>query len=269
VSNDARGAISMNVADMQPQLNEAGMTPSEQASTRQDVVVSQPIESSARGDTQVNANAAPITRELLESLVADYKAGRLPDDVKERFEELRDEYVENFQDRFADLTSDLKPGIDEFVNDLNAQMKDYEANGGTVNSEVADSRIVPVVANAVDGFADNVVEPMIDALEDVVHDTFDVARELVQLRAEYDPDGIYAEKLAVAQEELDASGDVFDADLETVHGKISALHDEMEQVRDDAEAFHADHAPVQVIMSTTVDPNLPEQMAEETGEGAA
>jgi hypothetical protein len=40
-------------------------------------------------------------------------------------------------------------------------------------------------------------------------------------------------------------------------------------VRVEAEAFHQDHAPVQMIRSTTVDPNLPEQMAEETGEGAA
>jgi hypothetical protein len=220
-------------------------------------------------DAQASKTAAPVTQELLESLAADYKAGRLPDDVKERFEELRDDYVTNFEDRFADLQGDLKPGIDEFVNDLNAQLRDYEADGGALDSEVADSRIVPLVANAAEGFTDNVVEPMIDALEDVVHDTFDVARELVQLRAEYDPEGIYAEKLAAAQSELDSSGDVFDADMETVHGKISALHDEMQQVRDDAEAFQEGHAPVQVIMSTTVDPNLPEQMAEETGEGAA
>ena len=53
------------------------------------------------------------------------------------------------------------------------------------------------------------------------------------------------------------------------------LHDselsveEMEQLRAEAEEFHQDHAPVQIIKSTTVDPNLPEQMAEETGEGAA
>jgi hypothetical protein len=220
-------------------------------------------------DAQAGKSAAPITQEMLESLAADYKAGRLPDDVKERIEALRDEYVENFQDRFADLKGDLKPGIDDFVNDLKSQISQYEAEGGTYNSEVVDSRLVPVVANVVDGFAEKVMEPVIDAVEDVVHDTFDYAGELAQIRAEHDPDGIYAAKLAQAQEELDRSGEVFDADMEVLHTRMDALHGEMDQVRAEAEAFHQDHAPVQLIMSTTVDPNLPEQMAEETGEGAA
>jgi hypothetical protein len=220
-------------------------------------------------DAQAGKSAAPITQEMLESLAADYKAGRLPDDVKERIDALRDEYVENFQDRFADLKGDLKPGIDEFVDDLKTQINEYEADGGTFNSEVIDSRMVPIVANAVDGLAEKVLEPVIDAVEDVVHDTFDFASELVQIRAEHDPDGIYADKLAAAQEELDRSGELFDADMETLHGKVDSLHEEMEQVRVEADEFHQDHAPVQLIHSTTVDPNLPEQMAEETGEGAA
>jgi hypothetical protein len=220
-------------------------------------------------DAQAGKSSAPITQELLESLAADYKAGRLPDDVKERIEALRDEYAENFQDRFADLKGDLKPGIDDFVNDLKTQISQFQADGGTFNSEVVDSRLVPVVADAVDGFTEKVLEPVIDAVEDVVHDTFDYASELVQIRAGHDPDGIFADKLAAAQEELDRSGEVFDADMETYHGRLDALHEEMEQVRVEAEAFHQDHAPVQMIRSTTVDPNLPEQMAEETGEGAA
>jgi nucleotide-binding universal stress UspA family protein len=220
-------------------------------------------------DAHASNVAAPITQEMLESLAADYKAGRLPDDVKERLETLRDEYAENFQDRFADLKGDLKPSIDEFVNDLRTQMRDYEAEGGSVNSEVADSRMVPVVANAVDGFADKVLEPMIDAVEDVVHDAYDVASELVQLRADHDPDGIYAEKLAAAQEELDRAGDAFDTEMDTFHGKMDTLHDDMEQLRVDAEEFHQEHAPVQMIHSTTVDPNLPDQMAEAIDEGSA
>ena len=41
-----------------------------------------------------------------------------------------------------------------------------------------------------------------DAVEDVVHDTIDYASELVQIRAEHDPDGIHASRLEAAQEEL-------------------------------------------------------------------
>lgn len=220
-------------------------------------------------DTQAAAKSAPITQEMLESLAADYKAGRLPDDVKERIETLRDEYAANFQDRFVDLKGDLKPGIDEFVTDLKSQISQYEADGGTVNSEVMDSRMVPVVANAVDGMTEKVLEPVIDAVEDVVHDAFDYAGELLQIRAEHDPEGIHAPKLAAAQEELEHAGEVFDADMDKLHDSIDALHGDMDRIRDEADAFHQDHAPVQLIQSTTVDPELPGQMAEETGEGAA
>jgi methyl-accepting chemotaxis protein len=220
-------------------------------------------------DAQAGKTTAPITQEMLESLAADYKAGRLPDDVKERIDTLRDEYVENFQDRLTDFKNDLKPGIEDFVNDLKSQINQYEVDGGTYNSEVVDSRLVPVLANTVDGLADKVIEPVIDAVEDVVHDAFDFAGELVQIRAEHDPDGVYTEKLAAAQDELGRIGEVFDADMEKAHDSIDALHGDMEKLRAEAEEFHQDHAPVQLIMSTTVDPNLPEQMAEETAEGAA
>lgn len=220
-------------------------------------------------DAQASATAAPITRELLESLAADYKAGRLPNDVREQIEALRDEYVDSFQDRFADLKTDLNVGIDAFVNDVNSQLRDHEAEAGPMNSEVNDSRVTTAMANAVDAYQALVIEPVIDAVEDVLHDAFDVARELVQIRAEHDPDGIHAAKLAAAEEELGRADELLDADMETVHGKMDTLHEEMEQVRVEAEEFHEDHAPVQVIKSTTVDPNLPEQMAEETGEGSA
>ncbi|MBK7115125.1 MAG: hypothetical protein IPH71_03695 [Proteobacteria bacterium] len=220
-------------------------------------------------DAQAGKSAAPITQEMLESLAADYKAGRLPDDVKERIDALRDEYFENFKDRMVDLKNDAKPGIDEFISDVKAQMSAYEADGGTLNSEVVDSRMLQISANVVDAGLEKVVQPVIDAVEDVVHDTIDYASELVQIRAEHDPDGIHASRLEAAQEELARSGEIFDAGMEKVHGDFDTVHEQMEQLRAEAEEFHQDHAPVQIIKSTTVDPNLPEQMAEETGEGAA
>jgi hypothetical protein len=220
-------------------------------------------------DVQTSNTDAPITRALLESLSADYLAGRLPNDVKERIDALRDEFFGNLEARGGALQGDLKPGIEEFVRELNAQMTEYEASGGTLTSEVADSRIVPVVANGVDGLTDTVIEPVIDAVDDIVHDVYGYASDLLQIRAEHDPEGLYAPKLDAAQAELDRAGDVFDAEIEAVHVRIDAVHDEMEELRADAEEFHQHHAPVQIIRSTTVDPNLQEQMAEETGEGSA
>ncbi len=211
--------------------------------------------------------ASPNATEMLDSLAADYKAGRLPDDVKERIDTLRDEWLESTKDRLTDLKDDVKPDIDTWINDVKAQAQAYEADGGKYNSEVMDSRQVPLAVSVVDGGI-GFVDPIIDAVEDVVHDAFSVGHELLQIRADHDPDGIYAPRLAVAQEEFERAEDRFDADMNTVHDNIATVHEQMDHVRDEAQEFHEHHAPVQVIMSTTVDPHLPEQMAEETGEGA-
>ena len=222
-------------------------------------------------DAQAGKTAAPITQEMLESLAADYKAGRLPDDVKERIDALRDEYFENFQDRMADLKNDAETRTSmNSSSDVKAQMSAYEADGGTLNSEVVDSRHAPDRGKCRRWGLEKVVEPVIDAVEDVVHDTFDYASELVQIRAEHDPDGsLCRQSWQRRRKSLRRSGEIFDADMEVLHGDVDALHEQMEQLRAEAEDFHQDHAPVQIIKSTTVDPNLPEQMAEETGEGAA
>jgi archaellum component FlaC len=213
--------------------------------------------------------ASPNATEMLDSLVADYKAGKLPDDVKEHIETLRDEWYEGVKDRMTDLKNDVMPDIDTFVNDIKAQVQSYEADGGTFSSEVMDSRQVPLVVNVIDGIAEKIVEPVIDAVEDVVHDTFDFADQLLQIRADHDPEGIYAAKLEAAQEELGRADDRFDEDMGKVHDDIAVVRERLDDFRAEAEEFHEHHEPVQFIMSTTVDPNLPEQMAEETGEGAA
>lgn len=220
-------------------------------------------------DAQTARSATPVMTEMLESLAADYKAGRLPDDVKERVETLRDEYVESFRDRFTDLKNDVAPDLDAVIKDIREQTDAYVDDGGTVNSEVVDTRFVPIATNVVDAVFNQVIEPVIDAVEDVVHNTFDFAGELLQIRADHDPEGIYASKLATAEEELNQATDTFDADMSQQHDNIDTLHENTEHLRADANEFHQTHAPVQVIMSTTVDPNLPAQMAEETAEGAA
>ena len=221
-------------------------------------------------DAQAAArSASPVMFEMIDSLAADYKAGVLPDDVKERVEALRDEYVESFKERFTDLKNDVVPDIDAVVRDMKQQTDAYAADGGTLNSEVGDSRQIAIADNTVDSGMEKVIEPVIDAVEDVVHNTFDFVGDLLQIRAEHDPDGIYAAKLATAEEELDRVNDSFDSDMGTLHDNIGTLHENMEEVRADAEEFRQTHAPVQIIMSTTVDPDLPAQMAEETGEGAA
>lgn len=215
------------------------------------------------------ADAPPLTRELLASLAADYNAGRMPDDVKERFEALRDEYFDRFDERVADMKADVQGISDAPLVDLMSQVQAIEADGGIVNSEVIDSRMVPIVSSASTLADDGVVQPVIEAFEDVTRTNLDIASELLQLRADHDPDGMYAEKVDAAQAELERIGEAFDNSMHDFHELADAQQDTMDQLRDDAESFHQHHAPVQIIMSTTVDPHLPEQMNEETGEGAA
>ena len=229
-----------------------------------------PAEDLARqAEGQASARAAsPNATEMLDSLVRDYKEGKLPDDVKERVDAVRDAWMESAKDRMTDLKNDIVPDIDTWVNDIKAQAQAYEADGGTYNSEVMDSRLAPIVVNMVDGLV-GMVEPIIDAVEDVVHDAFGMANELLQIRAEHDPEGIYAPKLEAAQDELGRADDRFDDDMGKAHDDIAAVHERLDNVRAEVDEFHQNHAPVQFIMSTTVDPHLPEQMNEETGEGAA
>jgi hypothetical protein len=214
-------------------------------------------------------NDTPVTRELLESLAADYTAGLLPDDIKERIEALRDEYYDSLRDRSADLAGDLKPGIEEFTRSVLAQQAEIEAGGATLNSEEFDSRAVPMFVNVADQLADKVVEPVLDAVEDVVHGVFDFARDLVDLRIEHDPGGRYADKLAASQEELSRAGEQFDADMDGLHVKLDTSREALGQLRDEADEFHEGHAPIRILNSTTVDPSLPQQMADDTGEGVA
>lgn len=214
-------------------------------------------------------NELPITRELLESLAADYKAGRLPDDIKERIEALRDDYYADVRDRVTDLQDTLKPDIEEFTRNVVAQMNELEVAGGITNSEEIDSRQIPIVVNAAEEGVEKLVEPVLDALEDVVHNTFDIARSLIDIRIDHDPEGRYADKLAVSQEELSNADGQFDADMDVLHDRVDASLQEFGQLRDEVEEFHESHAPIRILNSTTVDPGLPDQMAEETGEGVA
>lgn len=218
-------------------------------------------------DTVARANS-PNATELLESLAADYKAGRLPDEARAEFERIRDEYLERNQARIKDAAEDIGNDMGTFVKDVQQQLNEYGLGAGSTPPEVVDSRAIPVVAEMLDGVAGKMLEPIIDAAADVVHDTFDVAGQLLELRVANDPEGIYAPKLDAALAELDHATEVFDEGTDRAHDNFNALHEHVDALRSEADAFHAQHEPVQVIMSTTVDPHLPEQMAEETGEGA-
>jgi hypothetical protein len=219
--------------------------------------------------TSSPATADPLAKQLLESLVADYNAGRLPDDVRERFEAIRDEYADSTADRMSEAKGDFKAGVEDFVNDLTSRMRELEMDPAEISTEVVDSRLVPVMADAADALSDSVIGPIIDATEDVIHDTFGAVDQLLQLRAAHDPDGVYGERVAAAQAELAQVGDDFDASLDLYHDQIDAAHDATDALRTEANEFHAHNEPTTLIRATTVDPKLPEQMAEETGEGAA
>jgi len=233
-------------------------------------------------DVNASESKVPATQELLDSLLADYKAGNLPQDAVERIDALREDFYASVRERGQELgrelTDDVVPGMEQFAKDLKAEIHDWEdvrARSG-VTSEEINSDEIPIVLKVVDDAVtalEPIIDPVFDAVQDVVHSALDVAGALVDVRIENDPDGIYAEKLAASQVEMSDAYDVVDEGLEAsrqaLHQQGDHAHEAFEQAITEANEFHETHAPVRILMSTTVDPNLPEQIAEDTGQGEA
>lgn len=214
---------------------------------------------------------APATLALIESLKADYDAGRLPSEAVERFDALREEFYQSLNQNLGQLASDLQPIVEQVGNALRDAMQSVTSAG----DEAIRPGDVPIVMQATDTAVSEVLEPILDASVDVARNALDVAADLAELRAQFDPTGEFTDRLRDSRAELLDGRAQFEDSVDAMHDRFDQLHDDLhraaEQVTDPANQHGADAASPDTgqdlhVIRTTVDPDLPEQIEHNTGQ---
>jgi hypothetical protein len=202
------------------------------------------------------------TQALIVSLKQDYDAGRLPPEIVERVEALRDEFYASARQRGVDVAEDVGPNLDRFLDDLQTSMNAVMVLG----DEVVDTAGMPAMIRAIDAAQLSVEDQVFDAAVDVGRSALDFAADLVEVRGAHDSKGEFAELLQASRAELDDGRTAFEDSVEAVLDNRAESHAAMQKLADDVEQENAEHGPVQIIHKTSIDPRLPEQIEQETGQ---
>ena len=199
----------------------------------------------------------------LRSLADDYLADRLPLEARERLEALRDEFSDNARDTITDFADGVKGDSKTFVDDLLRAVDDYQQERPDLDVKAGEieSDLLPKMAEPMHEAVD-VVNGVVVAVEDVVRDAATLLRDMVDVRADNDPDGRYAEMVQAAQANLDALSDSIDVTDEDVQRQMDTAHENIENAVEWAEGLDV---PVNLTTSRTLQADgLQEQQISET-----
>ncbi len=188
----------------------------------------------------------PVLDGLLKDFFDDYKAGKLPPEIQQRM----DDAVENYQGKVKDDVGNLKENAVDWVNDLKQEASNVASDYLSTHPDLQSMQdITPEnmdYAGAMSSSRD-LMHKIVEAsdmvrefVDDFVHDTFDTAHDVLDIRATADEDGALSARLEAASVELEVAELKVDAAMDNWSAENDRAQDSIDAIADFAEDHPAE-----------------------------